>query len=143
MVRDRTVTGPQIDPRVEITVSIIIEEEEIIIMIGITDPTIELEIGQEMAMEIGETMGLTTGKITEGIIIDRIMVTKGIEIGVQVRIMVDPGPDIGGIHGNIQIQEIDIVIIETKAEVEIGDKGPGLFQETGKIVEQGLGQTHM
>ena len=86
-------------------------------MIGIIDPTVELEIGQEMPMEIGEMMGLITGKITEGIIIDRIMVTKVTEIGVQVRIMVDPGPDIGVIHGIIQIQEIHTVIIETKAEV--------------------------
>ena len=45
-------------------------------MIGIIGPTIELEIGQEMALEIGEAMGLITGKITEGIIIVRIMVSK-------------------------------------------------------------------
>ena len=92
-------------------------------MIGIIDPTIELEICQEMAMEIGEMMSLITGKITEGIIIDRIMVTKGTKIGVQVRIVVDPSPDIGVIHGIIQIQEIDTVIIEAKAEVEIEGKG--------------------
>ena len=81
-VKDRTIIGPEIDPTVEIVVNIIIEEEEIIIMIGITDPTIELEIGQEMAMEIGEMMGLIIDNITEGIIIDRKMVTKGIEIEV-------------------------------------------------------------
>ena len=92
-------------------------------MIGIIDPTIELEIGQEMAIEIGEMMSLITGKITEWIIIDRIMVTKGTEIRVQVRIVVDPSLDIKVIHGIIQIQEIDTVIIETKAEVEVEEKG--------------------
>ena len=71
------------------------------------------------------------------------MVTKGTAIGIQVRIKVDKGPDMGVVHRITQIQEIDTVIIETKAEVEIGDKGPGLLQETGKIVEQGLGQAHM
>ena len=123
-------------------VSTTIGEEEITIikiMVGIIGPTIEIEIGQEMAIEIGEMIA----KIIEGIIIDRIMVTKGTEIGVQVRITVDPGPDIGVIHRIIQIQEIDAVIIGTKAEVEIEDKGPGLVLETGKIVEQGLGQAHM
>ena len=121
-------------------VSTTIGEEEIIIitiMIGIIGPTIEIEIGQEMAMEIGEMMD------NEEIIIDRIMVTKGTEIGVQVKILVDTGPDMGVINGITQIQEIDTGIIETKAEVEIGDKGPGLILETGKIVEQGLGQAHM
>ena len=111
-------------------------------MTEIIDQTIELEIGQEMGMEIGEMISLITGKITEGIVIDRIMVPKGTEIEVQVMITVDPGPVIGVIHRTIQIQEIDTVIIETKA-VEIGDIGPGLFQETGKIAAHGLGQAHM
>ena len=102
-------------------------------MIGIIDTTIELEIGQEMAMEIGEMMSLKKDKITEDIIIDRIMVTKGIEIGVQVRIAVDPGPDIRVIHGIIQIQEMDTVIIETKAEVEIEGKGLEVPQEKEKV----------
>ena len=123
-------------------VSTTMGEEEIIIikiMIGIIGPTIEIKIGQEMAMEIGEMMG----KITEEVIIDRVIVIKGTEIEVQVKIMVDPGQDIGVIHGLTQIQEIDTVIIETKAEVEIGDKGPGLILETGKIVEQGIDQAQM
>ena len=37
--------------------------------------------------------------------------------------MIGPGPDIGAIQGTIQ----EIGIIDTKAEVEIEDKGPGLF----------------
>ena len=91
-------------------VSTTIEEEEItIITIEITDPTIEVEIGQEMAMEIGEMMA----KIIEKTTMDRI-VTKGIEIEVQVKIMVDPGQDTGMVHGIAQIQEIDMVMIKTK-----------------------------
>ena len=43
--------------------------------------------------------------------------------------MIGPGPDIGAIQGTVQ----DIGIIEIKAEVEIEDKGPGLFQEIEKI----------
>ena len=96
MDKDRTVTGPRIDPVVGTVVSTTIGEEEItIITIGIIGPTIEIEIGQEMAIEIGEI----TGKFTEEIIIDRIMVTKGTEIEVQVRIVVDPGQDTGVFHG--------------------------------------------
>ena len=64
--------------------------------------------------------------------------TKGIEIGVQVSTMVGLGKDIGVPHGITQIQEIDTVIVETKAEV---DRGPNLV--TGKIVEQGVDQAHM
>ena len=52
-----------------------------------------------MAMEIGETMV----KITEEMTIDRNMVTKGTEIGVEVRIEVDPGLDIGVFHRLTQI----------------------------------------
>ena len=59
--------------------------------------------------------------------------------------MVDPGPGPGieVIQMKVHIQEIDIGIIETKAEVEIGDKGLGLTQGTEKLVEQGLDQAHM
>ena len=48
------------------------------------------------------------------------------------------GPDIGAIQGTIQ----EIGTIETKAEVEIEDKGPGLFQEIGKG-DQGLDHVPM
>ena len=41
------------------------------------------------------------------------------------------------------IQEIDTVIIETKAEVDMGDKGLGLTQGTETIVEQGLDPAHV
>ena len=61
--KDRTVIGPGIDLTVGTVVSTTIGEEEIIIItiiIGIIDPTIEIEIGQGMAMEIGEM----TGKIS-------------------------------------------------------------------------------
>ena len=43
----------------------------------------------------------------------------------------------------IHIQEIDMAIIETKAEIEIGDKGLGLTQGKETIVEQGLDQAHV
>ena len=57
--------------------------------------------------------------------------------------MVDPCPGIEVIHVKIHNQEIDIAIIETKAEEEIGDKGLGLTQGTETIVEQGLNQAHV
>ena len=76
-------------------------------------------------------------KIIEEPTIDRI-VTKGIEIEVQVKIMVDPHQDIRMIHTITQIQEIDMAMRETKSET---DTGPTLV--TGKIVEQGLDQAHM
>ena len=43
----------------------------------------------------------------------------------------------------IHIQEIDIAIVETRAEVEMEDKGLGLTQGIETIVEQGLDQAHM
>ena len=76
-------------------------------------------------------------KIIEETIIDRIVI-KGIEIGVQVKIMVNPGQDIGITHGRARIQEIDMVMIETKSETETD---PTLV--TWKIVEQGLDQAHV
>ena len=85
------------------------EEEIAIITKEITGPTIKAEIGQEIVMEIGEMMV----KTIEGTTIDR-TVTKGTEIEVQVKIMVDPGQDIGTVCGIAQILEIDIVMIETK-----------------------------
>ena len=85
-----------------------------------------------MDMDIGKMMS----KITEEIIIDSI-VTKGTEIEVQVKIVVDPGPDIGISHEIIQTQEIDIVMVKTRAETD-----KGLILETGKMVEQGLDQAH-
>ena len=84
-----------------------------------------------MAMEIGEVMA----RIIEETIIDRIVI-KCIEVGVQVKIMVDPGQDIGITHGITQVQEIDMAMIEIKSETD-----PTLV--TGKIVEQGLDQAHM
>ena len=63
------------DPIVETTVNITIEEEEVIIItIEITGPTIEVEIGQEMGIEIGEIMARIIG-----VILDRIMVANGTE----------------------------------------------------------------
>ena len=76
-------------------------------------------------------------KITEETIIDRTVI-KGIKIEVQVKIMVDPGQDIGITHRIAQIQEIGMVMIEIKSETETD---PTLV--TGKIVEQGLDQAYM
>ena len=78
-------------------------EEEITIMITeIIGPTIEIEICQEMGMEIGEMMD----KTIEGIIVDRIMVTKGIETEVLVKTTVGLGKDTEVIHRTDPIQEI-------------------------------------
>ena len=107
------------------------EEDITITTTEITGPTIEVEIGQDMAMERGEMVV----KIIEETIIDR-TAAKGIEIEVLVKIGVDPGQDIGIIHGIAQIQEIDMVMIEIKSET-------GLTLVTGKIVEQGLDQAHV
>ena len=52
--------------------------------------------------------------------------------------MIGPGPDIGAIQGTVQ----EIGTIETKAGVEIEDKGPGLFQEIEKV-DQDLDQAPM
>ena len=84
-------------------------------------------------MEIGKMIANIIGETT----IDR-KVTKGIEIEVQIKIMVDPGQDIGMIHRITQIQEINMAMVETKSETETG---PTLV--TGKIVEQGLDQAHV
>ena len=87
---------------------------------------------QEMDIEIGKMMD----KTIEGIIMDRIMVTKGIETEVQVKTTVGLGKDTEVIHGTDPIQEIDrVLMVETKAEV---DKDP--IPMTGKIIEQGLDQ---
>ena len=72
-------------------------------------------------------------KIIEEIIMDRIMVTKGIETEVQVKSTVGLGKDTEVTHGTDPIPEIVTVIIEeTKAEV---DKDSILV--TGKITGQG------
>ena len=76
-------------------------------------------------------------KIIEETIKDRIVI-KGIEIEVQVKIMLDPGQDIGITHGIARIQEIGMAMIEIKSETETD---PTLV--TGKIVEQDLDQAHM
>ena len=49
--------------------------------------------------------------------------------------MIGPGLDIGVIQGTVQ----EIGTIETKVEVEMEDKGPGLFQEIEKT-DQDLDQ---
>ena len=54
-----------------------------------------------MGMEIGEIIP----RIIAEIIMDRIMVTKGIETEVQVKIMVDLGNDTEAIHGTGLILE--------------------------------------
>ena len=134
--KERTVIGPGIDPIVETTVNITIEEEEVIIItIGIIGPSTEVEIGQEIGMEIGEIVA----RIIEEIIMDRIMVIRCIETEVQVKTMVDLGKDTEATHGADLILEIGIeTIVETKADV---DKAPILM--TGKVIGQGLDQVHM
>ena len=90
MDRDRTDIGPGINPTVGSTVNITtIGEEEIIIaitMIEITDPiietTVDLEIETIMEMAIEGTIDMTVVLTIEWIILDKTMVTKGIEIEV-------------------------------------------------------------
>ena len=84
-----------------------------------------------MVLEIGEMVV----KIIERTTVNR-TATRSIEI--EVKIMLDPGQDIGTIYRIIQIQEIDTEIIETKSETD-----KGLILVIGKIVEQGLDQAHM
>ena len=136
MVKDRKAIGPGIGLTAEIAVNTTIIEGEEITMIEITDPIIELGVGQEMVMEmvIEEMTGMTVDQIMEETISGRTMVRKGIEIEVKVRIVT--GPDKGLEIIQERTQEIEINTIEgARAEVEIGDKGPGLFQgtETGKV----------
>ena len=81
MVRDRTVTGPEIGPTAEIVVNItLIVEEGIITMTETIDPIIELELGLEMVME--GMICMLIDQAIEGTISDRIEETKGIEIEV-------------------------------------------------------------
>ena len=153
MDKDRTVIDPGLGLTVWTMVSTTIGEGEITIItivIGIIGPQItEIAVGLEtetvMAMAIKGMIDMIAGQLMGEIILGKTMGTKGIEIGVQVRTMGGLGKDIEVIHEIIQIQEIDTVTIETKAVVEIGDKGLGLSQgtETEKIVEQGLDQAHM
>ena len=78
MQRDRRDIGPGIDLTVESTVNItiIIGEEEIIIMVitmtEIIDPIIEITAGLEIEAEM---IDMTIGLTTEEIIIDKTMVT--------------------------------------------------------------------
>ena len=46
------------------------------------------------------------------------------------------GPDKGLETTQETAQEIGISIVETRAEVEIGDRGPGLFQEIEKVDQE-------
>ena len=63
-------------------VNTIEEEGMIITIIEVTDPIIEIGVNQEITMGIEEMIALTMDIIIEGTILDRTMVTKGIEIEV-------------------------------------------------------------
>ena len=64
--------------------TVMMGREEIIIMIEITDPVIEIGVGLEMVMEmvIGEMTDMIVDKIIQETILDRITVIKG--IGIEV-----------------------------------------------------------
>ena len=84
MDRDSTDIGPGTDPTVESMVNIsIVGEKEIIIMViamtEIIDPIIETRVGLEIEAEM---IDMTIGPTTEETIIDKTMVTKGIETEV-------------------------------------------------------------
>ena len=84
-VINRTAIGPGIGLTAEIVVNTtIIEREELITMIEITDPIIELGVGQEIVMEmvIKEMTGMTVDQVIEETISDSTMETKGTEIKV-------------------------------------------------------------
>ena len=63
-------------------VNTIEKEGMIITIIEVTDPIIEIGVDQGIIMGIEEMIGLTMDKIIEGTILDRTVVTKGIEIEV-------------------------------------------------------------
>ena len=81
MVIERKAIGPDKGLTAEIVVSII-EEEGTIAIIEVTDPIIELGVGQGMAMEIEEMTDLIMDKVTEETILVKSMVSKGTEIEV-------------------------------------------------------------
>ena len=99
-----------------------IEEEEI--TIEVTGSIIELEVDQGNAMEIEEMTALRIGKVIEETILGKSVVSKDTEIEVQVRIATGLDKDLG------TVQEIGINMVETRAEIEIEDRGLGLFQGT-------------
>ena len=74
-----TIIGTEIGLRAEIEVSLIIEGEETFTLTVIIDPTIELEVNQEMAMsmemDIEGMIDMTVDQIIEETIIGKIMET--------------------------------------------------------------------
>ena len=84
MDRDRiTIIGPEIGLTAEIEDNLIItiEGEETFIITEIIDPTVELGLGQELAMgmemDIEGMIDMTVGQIIEETIIDKTVETKG------------------------------------------------------------------
>ena len=102
-----------------------------------TDPIIELGVGQEIVMEmvIEEMTGMIVGQIIEETISDSTIETKGIEREVYVRIMTGPDKGLEIIQGTAQEIEIN-TIVRTREEVEIEDRGPGVSQEIDKDQDQ-------
>ena len=88
-----------------------------------------------MGMEIGEIITRIIGEI----IMNRIVVTKGIETEVQVKTVVDLGKNTETTYGTGLILEIDTeTIVEIKAEVD-----KDLILMAGKVIGQGLDQVHV
>ena len=90
-----TIIGIGIGPIVEIEVIPIIEEEETFNATEIIGPIIEEGVGLEMVMgmemAIEGMIEMIVDQIIEETITDKTMVTKGIEIEVQVKTMVGIG----------------------------------------------------
>ena len=80
MVIDRAITDPGKGLIAEIPLSIIEEDE--IILIEVTGLIIEKGVDQGMVMGIEEMTGLIIGKVTEEKISDRSVVSKDIELEV-------------------------------------------------------------
>ena len=92
-VIDKTVTVPETDHIVKISIKIAIEEGEIITMeviTGIIGPITEIIVGPEIGTVTGIAIGITIDQITEGMIVIKDMVIKA-------KITVDLGTETGGI----------------------------------------------
>ena len=143
MVIDKITLGPEIGLIAGTVTRIIIEEEEITLVLGVIetlDPITEIVVGLERETTIEMGTGTITDQTTEGTV-----VTKGIEREVLVRIMAGPGKEIGAVQEKVLNLEVETNTIETRVEMEIGDR-VGIIQETEKIdpdLSQGQDQAPM
>ena len=106
------------------------EEEETIMVIEITEiigPIIETTAGPEIEIITGMAIGIIIDQTT-----DETIVTKGIEIEILVKTVVDleteKEREIGVAQEKAPIPEVEIKVLEIKTGMETGDK-IGMTQE--------------